>query len=420
MNKIDYFKNAIKNKHYEKLQWFFSMFAIHDIGYEDKYIKVTKLGFVLKMDEEVLMEGDVKKPFMSIDDRIKLVPGDIKNLKRPVITDIGNTLANLCRLVIPFGSKIPFISSKVWHTGDIESILPNLMKNGTISIEEYLEFVSSVSYTLSLTELFVQSSTKKTITPPPNFKKVKDELAKKFDEEYGAKWREDSVMVIRFKDKLSAIDKDYLKDDPGYGKILAGKVVNNSRPRLYSVFGVEYGFDKTGENYTAILESLADGYPKEAKKLAALFNSARSGSFFRGFETQQGGSMAKDSLRPTASLKIVSDDCGTKDGIEIYVSKTAHSILNGSYLIEKDGSIKTITDSSKYIGQTIKVRSPQYCLEEGDGFCKHCMNENLKDLEDGIPLLIITAAGIVLNAKMKSMHTATQELINYIITEEIR
>lgn len=420
MNKIDYFKYCIRKKYYEKLQWFYSIFAIHKVGYEDEYIKVTKFGFVVKMDEEVLIEGDTNKPLLSIKDKVSLEPADIVNLDKPTVTSIGNTLANLCRLVIPFGNKIPFKNDKPWHTGDIEKLLPKMMKEGTIEIEEYLEFVSTVSYTLSFTELFVESSSKKTMTPPPNFKKIKDDLAKKYEEKYGIKWKEDTVTVIRFKDELQKIDEEYLKDDPGYGKILSGKMLHNSRPRLYSVFGVEYGFDKSGQNSTIILESLSEGYPKEVEKLAALFNAARAGSYFRGFETQQGGSLAKDTLRPTSSLKIVSDDCGTKDGISIYVTKTAHNILNGSYIIEDDGTVKTITDSSKYIGQTIKVRSPQYCLEEGDSFCKKCMNENLKDLENGIPLLVITAAGIVLNAKMKSMHTATKKLINYVITEEIR
>jgi hypothetical protein len=56
--------------------------------------------------------------------------------------------------------------------------------------------------------------------------------------------------AFSFVNELKAFDKKYIEKDPSYGKILSGKIVNNSRPRMYMSFGVESGFDNTGKDST--------------------------------------------------------------------------------------------------------------------------------------------------------------------------
>ncbi len=419
MNLKEYINKVIELKLYTNIKWFFSLFCTHDTEYEDEYMVIKDKVYYLKI-ESVLYSFNrpVIEPVLSIRDKIKLTKDELSNLHEDIETSLGILFINLIRLTDPFNGKIEYIN-KVFTDKDIEKRLPSMLKNKEVSIKEYLAYTDSASYILPLANIFTYSSTIKTITPPPNMKEEKLRITKEFDTKYGKDWVNDSNIAIEYSNKLKEVDNEYLKDDPAYGKMLSGKVTNNSRPRLYGAFGVEYGFDKTGKKFKFIQESLQEGYPKDTEKLAALFNSARAGSYGRGKETQQGGSLAKDMLRPTSSLKIVEGNCGTTRGKKTLVTKINHSRYNGSYLI-KNGTTKIIENTEELIGQVITIRSPQYCIEEGDNFCQYCLNETMKNYKDGLPLLMIESGGILLNASMKGMHKASKKTMLFDITKVIR
>ena len=419
MNLKEYILKVIELKLYTNIKWFFSLFAIHKDGYEDNYIAIKNNNYYLKVDGELYMfNKPITEPVLSITDKVKMLKGEINNLDEDIETSLGLLLINIIRLADPFKGKVKYIN-KMFTDKDIEKRLPDMLKNKTITIDEYLTYTDSASFILPLANLFTYSSTIKTITPPPNMKQEKERITKEFDSKYGKDWVNDASKAIEFTNKLKEVDQEYLKDDPSYGKILSGKVTNNSRPRLYGAFGVEYGFDKSGTKFKFIPESLQDGYPKDKEKLTALFNSARAASYGRGKETQQGGSLAKDMLRPTSSLRIKTGDCGTTRGKKTLVTEHNHKRYTGSYLLDK-GKTSIIEDTEKLIGKTVVIRSPQYCIEEGDNFCQYCLNETMRNYEDGLPLLMLEVAGAVLNSSMKAMHKASKETMKFDISRVIR
>lgn len=407
----DYVLHALEKGYLKKTRWYFELCTLHSKGYKGKYLKDISGSWYVKYEGDWLSLNSIDTSRVPLHkaQRIRLNKGDLPNVFETVDTSFGRLIANYIKLVVPFKDKFKFINKK-FTTSQIEKSIPDMLKNEEITIQDYLKLADSVSFSFNLNKIFVNAASIKTITPPPELYEVKANLIKKYTKEYGDDWTSDANIAIKFKDELSLLDYDYLKDEPGFKKILSGKVLNNSRPRLYSTFGVEYGFDQTGQEFTTIMNSLHEGYPKDIDALAAIFNSARAASYLRGYETQQGGSMAKDTLRPTASFTIPIEDCGTTRTEKFFVTKNNYFVYEGSNIIE-NGETKLIKDGKKYIGKHINLRTPLRCESEGDSVCGTCVTSSIKNLKDGIPLLMIQGAGIILNAKMKGMHKATKDTI---------
>ena len=416
----DYLLFVIEQGYFKNMKWFFSLFAVHQEGYEDEYLLVKNGVPMVKVDKElhVLNNNGLTEPVIHIKDRLKMSKGEILNLDIDIETSVGLLLVNLIRLSIPFNGKIKYIN-KMFTDKDIEKQLPELLNSKKVTIDEYLAYADSVSYILPLANLFTYSATVKTITPPPDMEKRKKEITEEFNTKYGKEWVNIPARGVEYGGRLKEIDTEYLKDDPSYGKMLSGKVTNNSRPRLYGSFGVEYGFDDTGKSAKFIQNSLSEGYPTDKESLATLFNSARAASYGRGKETQKGGSLAKDMLRPTSSLKIIDGDCGTKKGRTVTMTEHTAYRYTGSYVLE-NGKTTLIENPENYIGKEVVIRSPQYCITSGENFCEYCMNETMKNFKDGLSLLMVEAGGIVLNSSMKGMHKAVKKTVLYNIVEVIK
>lgn len=420
MNKVLYLLGCFQKGIYLKSKWYFDILAIHKIGYESEYIKVTKDGIIVMVDgEEHLLSTDNKKGLLDIKDKITLNAGDLPNVDAKIETSVGLFIANTVKLVYPFGGVIKYKNHQ-FTDKTIEKELPHLIKDGSIPLPAYRDkYVNATTFISLLSRIVTYSTTVKMMTPPDDMAEFKENLKQSYDTKYGPKWVKDQNKAIEFINELKAHDDEYLKDDPGYKKILSGKITNNSRPRLYASFGVESGFDKLGEDNTFIMNSLEEGYPKNKEELTAMFNSSRSGSYDRGSETQKAGSLAKNTLRPTASIKIVEGDCGTTRGKKTLITEHNYVRYNNSYIIVK-GKTLLIEDMSKYVGKTISLRSPAYCLQPGENFCTRCLTENMKDYKSSIPLLATNTTGKLLNAKMKSMHKASKKTIKIKYSDYVR
>lgn len=84
----------------------------------------------------------------------------------------------------------------------------------------------------------------------------------------------------------------------------------------------------------------------------------------------------KDILRVRQVVNIVQGDCECGLGMEILVTEKNSEGLVGRYII-KNGKIKLIDGIAKYIGKTIVVRSPLYCIENGNNFCATCVGKKI-------------------------------------------
>lgn len=418
MNKVEYLLYAYNKQIYLDNIWYLEMFSIHTDNKEYEYIVIKDNIKYFKVDEHLLETTVARdKPMLEITDTIKLKKFDIPCLKEDIYTSIGIFIANLLTVVYPFNNKIDYINN-IFTPKVLEAKIPNLLKNGIITVDERDMFINAISFSLNTNKQFSYSFTKVSATPAPGMGKFKKELRAKYDKEYGPEWIEDEIKALQFVNELKKYDNKYISKDPSYGKILSGKIVNNSRPRMYMSFGVESGFDNTGKDSTFVIESLSEGYPKDKRKLRAIMNSARKGSYDRGAETQQGGSLVKEMQRASNTLTIKDGDCESKKGLPIDITEKNHKNYKNVYLIEK--GISTFKEDLKdYIGQTVEIRSTQYC-KYVDSFCTVCGGKDLEEYRNGISLLIIASGGVVLNISMSKLHKAAKQLVNFDITKYIR
>ncbi len=418
MNKVEYLLYAYKKQIYLDNIWYLEMFSIHTDNKEYEYIVIKDNIKYFKVDEHLLETTVARdKPMLEITDTIKLKKFDIPCLKEDIYTSIGIFIANLLTVVYPFNNKIDYINN-IFTPKVLEAKIPNLLKNGIITVDERDMFINAVSFSLNTNKQFSYSFTKVSATPAPGMGNFKKELRAKYDKDYGPEWIEDEIKALQFVNELKKYDNKYISKDPSYGKILSGKIVNNSRPRMYMSFGVESGFDNTGKDSTFVIESLSEGYPKDKRKLRAIMNSARKGSYDRGAETQQGGSLVKEMQRASNTLTIKDGDCESKKGLPIDITEKNYKNYKNVYLIEK--GISTFKEDLKdYIGQTVEIRSTQYC-KYVDSFCTVCGGKDLEEYRNGISLLIIASGGVVLNISMSKLHKAAKQLVNFDITKYIR
>lgn len=412
MRRIDYLVYSIEQQYHMDIAWFFTFFTILDKDMKDtNYLRYKNNRFEVnvKNNWEELDFVVANEPVFNMLDKIIVTKKMISNVKQDTPSTIGRLFANKLLLEYPFKDKFPYEDGNI-SIKDLEKHIAEGLINGTVNVKQYTTFVDSVNYMKNLSRIVSISATPKNILPPDGIEKFKKDKLAEYDKKYGINWKKDRVKVLEFKEELKNFDKEWLEDDPSYGKLTSGKITNNTRVKMYLTFGDESGFDSSGSNFEFVENSLLEDYPKDKKKLAAMFNTSRSGSFERGKETQKGGVAAKEILRSTSNLGIRGEDCGSKKGMKYLVTKDIAESLNGRYLV---GSKPTLIEKpEKYIGKVIEVRSPMYCLNKNDSFCATCAGKILSMHRDGVALSVLNVSEVITTTSMKKMHDTQLKLLD--------
>lgn len=155
-------------------------------------------------------------------------------------------------------------------------------------------------------------------------------------------------------------------------------------------------------NITMIANGISDGYNIEDYYKAAA--EARSGFFIKSTAVQQPGYLSRKVVMANANIKLDKQDCGTRKYLELYIDNEKADGIAGRYaLIENE--LKLIEDSSEFLNQTIKIRSPLYCLSQ-KGICNVCYGKLAESLDtDNIGILAGGAVNnVAVNAFMKLRH----------------
>ena len=408
---IDFLKYSIDNKYPLELKWILDVLTfIAETEYEDNYIIISNKQiyykkFINNNTEEILLRENYKEPLFNVKDELSIPKGFLPNLKKDITTTVGRLLMNYILLSNVFGDKIEYIND-VFTIGDIESkyiikLLSDKPQGNQISVEEYRKFIKMVNYINSFSKYLSIISTNKTILPAPNIDKIKKEIIEKYKKKYGEKGLRDPRVVKEIENELVKYDNEYLKDDPSVGKLLSGKTKNIARKRLYLMFGIG---NAVIEDPKPILTSLEEGWQKDPEDLTTLYNDARGGSYSRGAETQQGGVVAKNTLRATSDIKILKTDCGSKVYRKQLVTKDNINNLVGRYA-NINGKLTLLTQDIliKLTDKIIDLRSPMTC-KAAPNFCTICMGEGVRDYENGMSLMASGIGGDMLNESLKKMH----------------
>lgn len=412
MKRYEYLVYSSKQKYYTDIAWFFTFFTVLNKNMEEnKYLR-HKGKFEVNVDGRWVELEKIENEYsvFNMTDVITVTKDMISTVNGNVTSTVGRFLANKLLLELPFGNKFDYKDSNI-SIKSIEKDIANGLIDGNVTVSEYIKFVDSVNYMKGLSRIVSISATPKNILPPDGIEKFKKDLMSKYDKKYGENWKKDRVKVLEFKEELKNYDKEWLKDDPSYGKLTSGKITNNARVKMFLTFGDDSGFDGTGKDFEFVEQSLAENYPKDKEKLTTVFNSSRSGSYNRGKETQKGGVTAKKILRSTSSITIEGKDCGSKQGKVYTITKELLDNLKGRYVIGSGGKATVIDDPKKYLGKTIELRSPMYCLNGNDSFCETCVGEVMAQYKNGISLSTLNISNTILYIPMKKMHDTQIKLV---------
>jgi hypothetical protein len=418
MTREEYFKYGLKHKYINKIAWVYAILTepIKDNNSND-FIKFDGKDILFKTEDDFIkIDGyDNESALLYINDKIHLTTDDIKSIREKdgVDTLIGRAITNYVLYSNPFDGKVPYMNEKI-ELNDVENnvLAPLLISDGEkndgtkITIKELDDYMKAAAYLQNLAIITVHSATEKGVVGPPDIDKYAKKVADEMRAKYGNDVFTNFTRIAEFEKKLVAYDEEFLKDDPSYKKLAKGKILNSVRRQLFLSFGAEPGFSNSNEA-VHVMNSLEKGWPLDEESLATIFNKSRKGSYSRGAETQKGGLTGKILLRATNQLKIIKGDCKSKLGKPITVTERNINVLDGRYMIEGGKVVElTLENKSKYMGKTITMRSPLYCLEKHGNFCGTCMGRKLGSYETGISLIIAQVGHTILYIAMAAMHVA--------------
>ena len=419
MDKIDiksYILKSIELDYPANFKWLTDMFSyIVEDPFEDEFVKIEKGYFYVKVDNDILLlTDDYKNMVLDIKMKIKVPKGFLPNIKNDIETTVGRLIANYLLLARIFGDKIDYINEP-FNVSLIEDVYIakyleiDKKDPKNITVDEYTKFIDSASYLTRLNRLIVHAGSPLSITRPNDIENYRKKLIEEAKKKYGEDAMQRLDVVGEIDKKLEEYEKSYLKDDPTLTPKVSGKTLTAMK-KMYASYGHGGDFFYNDGKAHYIEESLEEGWNKDKEDISIIYNDIRSASYKRGAETQKGGYTAKQGLRATTDLKIVKGDCGSKVGLNVKLTNDNYKNYLGRYIIQNGKPILLTDDNIKsYINKIVSIRTPMYCHMENN-YCSTCMGKNVENYQNGISIMVINMAGVILNSSMKAMHDQSVKL----------
>jgi hypothetical protein len=415
--KRDYFLWALKNDLHLHKRWILEAFALFRPGPNHDYAKPLTIapdGRFAIVDKDVdsgvtfIEDAMPGEPLFRPLEKLILNPGDLPNVYERVVTTYGNALVNQLVLVYAFGAKVPYMTG-LMKIHAIEKIiqdrwddkptdeeivsLPPLQQ--PLRTSEYLRFNEAVGQLPGLSQLCVPSATRKTMTADPAMIVRRDELLAANKDRLT-----DPVVLAGIAKELTAMDRAWMKGDPGERFYIKDKSYDVVRMKVFIMQGISTGFGMAGE---LVPTSLDEGW--DITKLPAQINQLRDGSFGRGAQTALGGVEVKFNNRIFQNSIVAEEDCGSKRGVTVVMTKDKVRHYVGNYRVLKGASSVLTEEGLKtLLGQEIDVRSPLYCRTAGANFCAKCMGDRIAVSPQALGSYAAAIGSLLMDVFMKLMH----------------
>lgn len=365
-----------------------------------------------------IVEPVVKgESLFGIYDEIVLEPGDVPNIHQTLVTTYGRVLANQFLLVYPFGGRFPFMDGEL-NPGMFDKIIekklvddgePNPPPNA-ITIEENWKYSDATAMLCEFTQLCVPTATRKTMTVNPEIYKRRAELLEKYKGRL-----QDPVVQTLIGQELIAMDREWMKGDPGEGFYFKAKSYDIVRKKLFLVQGAENGFDVQGE---FIPTSLDEGW--DIRHFPSMNNGLRDGSYNRGAATAKGGEATKFFYRIFQNTQITEHDCGSPYGLpQAITERNKNWFITYTALIAGKPVLLTAENIDKYVGKTLIIRSPMYCKTEGANFCATCIGLQLAANPTALSAYAAGVGSTFMLISMSAMHGKTMSIAPFVIEEHL-
>lgn len=430
MDKVSYFKTAIKSKAYMEKEWVLAIFTrVMDGAPKSNTVKIDLANvkgemypyrlFDVLADQSCWYYFDptepstLKKiigsnrlePLYGAQEYLELNPGDLNCVDKVVRTRYYSCVMNCCVIEWPFGGKLKYTQKKMgaWldklvaknvNLGDD----PNEAK--LVTVDEILKYHEALTYVRGFTQIATASVTAKSLVPNQKVRDLRDQLLEKYKDKLN-----DQTVVVNIMQQLEALDRAELADDPSneFYSVKNG-AYSVKRMKVMNFYGTEFGFGELDDVPTTFKVSLDEKLPLD--QLPATIDTARFGSYSRGLLTALGGAKVKYVARIFQNTRIVMDDCGAKQGSLWNIHDDNMGILEHRYRLNE--KVQPVLITAEYLeankGGQITVRTPTLCMVESPSFCAKCLDKYLALRPNGLYLAPMDSTSAFMGASMGAMH----------------
>lgn len=326
-----------------------------------------------------------------------------------VLTNVGLFLYN--KIIIEGGLEkiVGYVNTPI--DNDVHSVierkLSNALKDDIITVDTFVNYLNTIQWlSMQFNTVLASSFTLESITPNKKVIAERDRLIKSNKDRLD---RGDIKAAVDIDNALVDMAKKELKGDPGmelYDSKARGKF-GNAYKNMHIMKGAVYAQGK----WEVITHNYSEGLEK--KDLPMYANAMIAGQYPKSIGTQVAGYLFK---KITAGFQAVTadkkgSDCGTKHVVELVLTKKMRTELIDRYIVENGKYVLLSEDViDKYIGKTIKLRSPLFC-NGGQHKCNICLGEIYYKLGiENVGLATAKLASTILNLNMKKFHDATPHL----------
>lgn len=417
MNKLTFLKHWFNNDGYVEKGAIQSMVSIQldsedsagafknipgAVFVEDGVFKTLINGEVIKLD------GDVTKPYCYMNDRFEFPKDFHPVLKgKELLSTFGLMLFNIIIFYEPLGGAVEYIN-KSFSKGLIQKVISDVMVDepeegevlpeGKAGVKACLRVTENCYFLEGLGQFFIKPGGVDTLTVDPSVLRRRDELFAKHKDKLS-----DPVVFTAIMDELVDMDRVIQMSGPSKEFYINDGFISNARKRMFIAFGIEPNPTMTG--WVPMTQSLDEG--TDEKLLPHYINTAVEGSFGRAMATGEGGSRVKEISRLISRASIVKDvtDCGSPVGEKVLIREGNSKSWVGSYFIDGNKLGKITEDNHKgFIGKTLAMRVPQFCIIKEGNFCETCLGDQLGKSGDMFTAEVILIPTNFMLYEMKKAH----------------
>lgn len=348
---------------------------------------------------------NANKPKFETTDTMVLKPSEYF-VKEETLTTVGRFIYNKYVLERSGLYKVTgYVNKVLTDSGNssFEKIISAALLDEKITVDEFVKYIDARdTLGLQLNSVITTSFTPKTITAPPEVQQKKRALFVKYAKELDAG---DIYTAEKIEKELSDDAKKLLKGDKGldlYASEARGNFGNYKNMNIFK--GAT--FNSTTGKYDIVKSSFMDGMKPE--DLPSQGRAVISGAYPKAVGTAESGYLSKQltGCMQSETLDKHGTDCQTKLTLDVEITAKNKNQYLYRYIVQNGKLVCLSPDVlDKYVGQTVKLRSPMYC--KGDKICNICAGEadyKLGNINIGLGCSNISTK--LLRMGMKKFHTA--------------
>ncbi len=351
----------------------------------------------------------IKPPKYNHRSRVLLKAGECGNAKEENTT-LGRILFNklfitpYIRDVIPGGFINQTMTKK--DIGKLSNTVATAAEYGKLTTDDLWPWLKAMEfYSFKLVTIFSPSYTYNLLTPY-------DDIIKKRNEFFEKNPNPSTVEVKKLELELVKMAQGKLGDDPGVPLFTSG--AKGSFEDNYKNISVMLGpmYNPINGQWDVVKSSYVEGLKKE--DIPVMGNMCVNAQYPKSVATADSGYTTKQFYAAFQNSRVAPDgtDCHSTGYLTIKLTEENFGNYEFQNIITGPDKYETLTldNKSKYVGKTIKLRSPMTCIYK-DCICSACAGRRpyITDMPN-VGIQFSTAPNVLVNAGMKKFHVSTVKL----------